>query len=67
MYSRVEDIEHKVSSLKALGVQFDTEVQAVCKDVEGLFGNPGDTEYMAFFKDPTDNTLALAEPRRTRD
>ena len=64
LYIRVAEIDNMVNSLKALGVEFETEVQSVFKDDEGLFGQAGDTECMAFFKDPADNTLALVEQRR---
>lgn len=63
LYIRVAEIDNMVNSLKALGVEFETEVQSVFKDDEGLFGQAGDTECMAFFKDPADNTLALVEQR----
>lgn len=63
LYIRVVAIDDMVNSLKQLGVEFETEVQAVFKDDEGLFGPAGDTECMAFFKDPADNTLALVEQR----
>ena len=52
-----------VNSLQEKGVEFETEVQAVFKDDDGLFGKAGNTECMAFFKDPADNTLALVEQR----
>ena len=63
LYIRIAEIDNMVNSLKALGVEFETEVQSVFKDDEGLFGQAGDTECMAFFKDPADNTLALVEQR----
>ena len=63
VYFRVEDIEDKVASLKELGVEFETDIQAVFKDDDGLFGNAGDTEFMAFFKDPSENTLALVQQK----
>ena len=63
LYIRVAEIDQMVHSLKDNGVEFETEVQAVFKDDEGLFGKAGDTECMAFFKDPADNTLALVEQR----
>ena len=44
---------------EVLAVRFIAEF-----DPPGLFGKIGDTECMAFFKDPADNTLALVEPRR---
>ena len=63
LYIRVARIDQMVNSLQEKGVEFETEVHSVFKDDEGLFGNAGDTECMAFFKDPADNTLALVEQR----
>jgi methylmalonyl-CoA/ethylmalonyl-CoA epimerase len=63
LYIRVARIDQMVNSLQEKGVEFETEVQAVFKDDDGLFGKAGDTECMAFFKDPADNTLALVEQR----
>ena len=63
LYIRVARIDQIVNSLQEKGVEFETEVQAVFKDDDGLFGKAGDTECMAFFKDPADNTLALVEQK----
>ncbi len=63
LYIRVARIDQMVNSLQEKGVEFETEVQAVFKDDDGLFGKAGDTECMAFFKDPADNTLALVEQK----
>lgn len=61
VYFRITDIKNKVAQMQALGVEFVSDIQAVFKDDEGLFGRAGDTEHMAFFKDPSGNTLALVE------
>ena len=63
LYIRMAGRDQTVSSLQQQGVEFETEVHSVFKDDEGLFGNAGGTECMAFFKDPADNTLALVEQR----
>ena len=63
LYIRVTRIDQMVNSLQEKGVEFETEVQAAFKDDDGLFGKAGDTECMAFFKDPADNTLALVEQK----
>ena len=63
LYIRVARIDQMVNSLQEKGVEFETEVQAVFKDDDGLFGKAGNTECMAFFKDPADNTLALVEQK----
>ncbi len=67
VYFRVEDIENKVALLKELGVQFESDVHAVFKDDEGLFGKAGDSEYMAFFKDPSENMLALVQQKTAEE
>jgi methylmalonyl-CoA/ethylmalonyl-CoA epimerase len=63
LYIRVTRIDQMVNSLQEKGVEFETEVQAAFKDDDGLFGKAGNTECMAFFKDPADNTLALVEQK----
>ena len=63
LYIRVARIDQMVNSLQEKGVEFEIEVQAVFKDDDGLFGKAGNTECMAFFKDPADNTLALVEQK----
>ncbi len=65
VYFRVDDIEQTVAGLKQNGIEFETDIHAVFQDDEGLFGKAGDTEYMAFLKDPSDNTLALVQQKPT--
>lgn len=61
VYFRIGNIEDKVAQMQALGIALASDIQTVFTDDKGLFGSPGDTEYMVFFKDPSGNTLALAE------
>jgi methylmalonyl-CoA/ethylmalonyl-CoA epimerase len=60
LYFRVEDISESVASLRARGIQFDAEPRVIYRDDEGLFGPAGAEEWMAFFRDPDDNVLAIA-------
>jgi methylmalonyl-CoA/ethylmalonyl-CoA epimerase len=60
LYFRVDDIESSHAELTAAGIEFISEPHAVHKDDDGVFDNPGSEEWMAFFKDPAGNTLALA-------
>ena len=60
VYFHVDDLEAAVANLRAKGVSFTAGPQAVHTDEAGLFGTPGETERMAFFRDPAGNTLALA-------
>jgi len=60
LYFRVDDIESSHAELAAAGIEFISEPHAVHRDDDGVFDNPGSEEWMAFFKDPGGNTLALA-------
>lgn len=60
LYFRVDDIAASVASLRARGIQFDAEPSVIFRDDQGLFGPAGAEEWMAFFRDPDDNVLAIA-------
>lgn len=60
MYFKVDDIDAAYDALKAKGVAFDQPPQMIFADEQGVFGGKGEEEWMAFFKDPGDNILALA-------
>jgi len=60
LYFRVDDIDSAYRTLKGRGVTFDSEPHLIHTDAEGHFDRPGTAEWMAFFKDPAGNTLALA-------
>jgi len=59
LYFWVDDIERCYRELVELGIKFDSEPHLIHKDEQGVFDNPGTEEWMAFFKDPGANTLAL--------
>lgn len=63
LYLWTEDIDAAVAQLKAKGATFDTAPHPIHRDEDGTFGPAGETEWMAFFKDPSGNTLALATRR----
>jgi methylmalonyl-CoA/ethylmalonyl-CoA epimerase len=63
LYLWVDDIDGAYAELVEQGVQFDGEPHLIHKDEDGTFGEAGQEEWMAFFKDPSDNTLALATRR----
>lgn len=65
LYFRVDDIEATYKTLKAKGVKFIDEPHFVHRDEEGLFGQPGEDEWMAFFNDTSGNLLAIASRRRS--
>ena len=57
IYLRTEQIEPMVAALKAAGVYFEQEPHRVAK-------MPDHELWMAFFRDPDTNLLALMEERR---
>ena len=63
LYIWVDDLEAASAQLKAKGVRFTAEPHAIHHDETGTFGPAGETEWMAFFEDPSGNTLALATRR----
>ena len=63
LYFQVEDVEAAVKELRGRGVRFLQQPQMIQRDEAGDFGKKGVEEWMAFFKDPADNMLALVERR----
>jgi methylmalonyl-CoA/ethylmalonyl-CoA epimerase len=63
LYFRVVDIDDAVKSLKKRGVSFLHPPAMIQRDETGEFGKKGVEEWMAFFKDPSGNILALTERR----
>jgi len=63
LYFWVDDIEAAHKTLAGRGVTFDSDVHLIHRDDRGIFDTPGTEEWMAFFKDPGGNTLALATRR----
>ena len=60
LYFRVAGIHDAFEELSARGVEFDSEPHRIHRDEAGVFGPSGEEEWMAFFRDPDGNTLALA-------
>ena len=65
LYLWCEDIDAAVADLQAKGVAIESGPHAIHKDDAGAFGPAGETEWMAFFEDPSGNTVALATRRRS--
>lgn len=63
LYFRVDDIDAAYAELKSNGIEFLHEPQLIHRDDAGVFGKPGEEEWMAFFSDPSGNVLALATRR----
>jgi methylmalonyl-CoA/ethylmalonyl-CoA epimerase len=60
LYFDVPEIHSACSTLEARGVELDSQPHLIYRDVDGTFGPAGSEEWMAFFRDPDGNTLALA-------
>ncbi len=60
IYFRVHDIAQTFAALVARGVRFEADPKMIHRDDTGLFGPPGTEEWMAFFRDPDGNLLAIA-------
>ncbi len=60
LYFWVPDIHVAYKSLRAREIVFDSPPHLIHRDDAGTFGEPGTEEWMAFFKDPDGNNLALA-------
>lgn len=63
LYFRVVDLNSAVKLLKKRGVDFLQAPAMVHRDDAGDFGKKGAEEWMAFFKDPSGNLIALTERR----
>lgn len=63
LYLWVDDIDSAYAELQSKGVEFSQEPHLIHRDEPGIFGKPGVGEWMAFFSDPSGNTLALATRR----
>ena len=60
IYFKVDDIQQAYTHLAAQGVPFSDAPRVIHRDAKGVFGPPGEEEWMAFFSDPSGNLLALA-------
>lgn len=62
-YLRVSRIDAARQELIARGVAFESEPIRVHQDTAGQFGPVGMSDWLAFFRDPASNIVALAERR----
>jgi methylmalonyl-CoA/ethylmalonyl-CoA epimerase len=60
IYLRVGDVRNTAEELRRAGITIDTEPHRIHVDDDGLFGAPGEEEWMAFFKDSEGNLVGLA-------
>lgn len=63
LYFLVDDIDAAVRVLTQRGVSFLHKPMMIHRDDEGRLGKKGVEEWMAFFKDPSGNLLALVAQR----
>ena len=63
LYFHVKDVDAAFKALSGRGVRFLHKPSLVHRDDEGLFGKKGLAEWMAFFRDPSGNLLALVARR----
>ena len=61
VYLDIEDLDAFHAAAAAKGVAFTTAPALVHRDMEGQFGPAGESEWMAFLKDPAGNTIGLVE------
>jgi methylmalonyl-CoA/ethylmalonyl-CoA epimerase len=63
IYLAVDDIDAAVERMTAAGARFEHGPQLVHTDVDGIFGDPGTEDWMAFVWDSEGNLLGLVERR----
>jgi catechol 2,3-dioxygenase-like lactoylglutathione lyase family enzyme len=64
LYLDVADVQAVRHELEGRGVAFDGEAHVVFADVDGIFGAPGEDEWLTFFHDTEGNLLALSARQR---
>ena len=60
LYFRVDDVAKAAEELRARGVVIDSGPSLIHVDDDGVFGAAHAEEWMAFFRDPDGNVLAVA-------
>lgn len=60
IYLGVVDIHETVRKLSEAGVKIEGESHVIYHDSTGIFGSPGGDEWLAFFRDPSDNLIGLS-------
>jgi len=60
IYFRTSDINAAAQSLEKNSIELEQEPHVVFRDDEGQFGEAGEEEWMAFFRDPDGHLLAFA-------
>jgi methylmalonyl-CoA/ethylmalonyl-CoA epimerase len=60
IYLRVQDVREAVARMRSDGVSIETEPHRIHVDNDGVFGEPGWEEWMAFIRDSEGNLVGLA-------
>ncbi len=60
IYFQVQDINAAADSLREKSIELEQEPAVVLRDEQGQFGEAGEEEWMAFFRDPDGHLLAFA-------
>ena len=60
LYFRVSDIDAAAEDLKNHSIELEQAPEVVFRDAKGQFGEAGEDEWMAFFRDPDGHLLAFA-------
>ncbi|RWM30116.1 VOC family protein [Mesorhizobium sp.] len=61
VYLDIAGLQSFHAEAKAAGVPFTAPPALVHRDTKGQFGPAGESEWMAFLKDPAGNTIGLVE------
>ena len=61
VYLDIAGLDAFHAEAKASGIPFTAPPALVHRDTEGQFGSAGESEWMAFLKDPAGNTIGLVE------
>src|SRR6185369_2612301 len=61
VYLDIAGLDTFHTEAKAAGIPFTAPPALVHRDTEGQFGTAGESEWMAFLKDPAGNTIGLVE------
>ena len=64
VYLDIDDLDGFHRTASEAGVPFTAPPMLVHVDAEGQFGPAGESEWMAFLKDPAGNTIGLVERRQ---
>ena len=67
IYLRVDDVRTTAENLRAAGVPVDTGPHLINTDADGIFGEAGFEEWMAFVRDTEGNLVGLASRHAPAD